>query len=150
MANLGFVSPVRPDGEIRRAVPATDGRREALERYEILDTEPEDAFSNIALLARELFDAPFAAISFLDDDRQWFKARVGLEISETPINQAFCRLAIAQKDAFVVKDAIQDPRFASNPLVLGASWRANSPVAHRRGAGPCVVGGYPRAREASP
>lgn len=93
-------------------------RRKALARYAILDTEPEDAFTHIALLAGELFGAPIAAITFLDDHRQWFKAGCGLSVAETPIEYSFCKFASNQDEVFVVKDARLDPRFSSNPIVL--------------------------------
>ena len=93
-------------------------RRRALASYAILDTDPEPAFTGIASLAREIFGVSFAAISFLDDERQWFKAGCGLDIRETPIEQSFCKLASARDEVFVVTDARLDPRFCANPLVL--------------------------------
>lgn len=99
-----------------------DERLAALYRYRILDTPDEEPFNRLAMLARDLFKTPIALVSFVDERRQWFKARVGLEVRQTPREWAFCTHVI-QSDAdevFVVRDASQDPRFAINPLVTGA------------------------------
>ncbi|WP_158287579.1 sensor histidine kinase [Falsiroseomonas bella] len=96
-------------------------RLAALHRYHILDTPDEEPFNRVALLARDLFDTPIALVSFIDEERQWFKARVGLSVQQTPREWAFCTHAIASgEDVFVVPDARQDPRFADNPLVTDA------------------------------
>ncbi|WP_439599126.1 PAS domain S-box protein [Falsiroseomonas sp.] len=87
--------------------------------YDVLDTLPEAAFDRIVRLATRVFDAPVALVSFIDSDRQWFKARVGLDFSETPRAIAFCNTAIQGDDICQVPDAALDPRFAENPLVLG-------------------------------
>ena len=118
MGYLEITSPTLPDGVVRAASRNDAKRQKAIARYAILDTEPEDAFTHLALLASELFGSPFAAISFLDIDRQWFKARCGLAVQETPIGQSFCKFATDHDEVFVVKDARLDPRFATNPLVL--------------------------------
>ncbi|WP_270934196.1 sensor histidine kinase [Falsiroseomonas oryzae] len=99
-----------------------DERLAALHRYSILDTPDEEPFNGLAMLARDLFKAPIALVSFVDERRQWFKARVGLEAQQTPREWAFCTHAI-QGDAdevFLVRDAASDPRFVDNPLVTGA------------------------------
>ena len=97
-------------------------RLEALRNYRVLDTEADAAIDRLAGLAGNLFAAPVALVSLVDEERQWFKAKVGLEVSETPRDQAFCAHAIAMgPDAvMVVEDATLDPRFALNPLVTGA------------------------------
>jgi diguanylate cyclase (GGDEF)-like protein len=95
-------------------------RRAALARYQILDTGSETDFDNIAMLASRIFGTAFAAISFIDDERQWFKAERGLGISETPIEQSFCAFAIRSNALFLVKDARRDVRFRANPLVTGS------------------------------
>lgn len=95
-------------------------RQRALARYAILDTPPEDEFSELAKLAAEVFNAPFAAISFIESDRQWFKAGVGIDIRETPIDQSFCQYAIRTEQPFIVTDARLDPKFAGNVLVTSA------------------------------
>jgi PAS domain S-box-containing protein len=94
-------------------------RLAALQRYAVLDTEPEEAFEELVRLAATICDAPIALISLLDETRQWFKARVGMEPQETPREISFCGHAIHQPDVFIVHDAQLDPRFADNPLVTG-------------------------------
>jgi formate hydrogenlyase transcriptional activator len=94
-------------------------RLEALRRYEILDTPPELDFDDLAGLAARVCATPIALITLLDEGRQWFKARVGLEVAETPRDIAFCDKAIQQTGLFVVPDALADARFATNPLVTG-------------------------------
>ncbi|MBO9707616.1 MAG: PAS domain S-box protein [Caulobacter sp.] len=92
-----------------------------LRSYGILDSSPEEAFDRITELARDLFDAPIALVSLIDDQRQWFKSRQGLAACSTPRDMAFCSHAIAlEADAvMVVQDAAGDSRFADNPLVTG-------------------------------
>ena len=101
----------RPDGE--------DQRLDALRSYAILDTAPEPAFDQIAAQAAELFDSPIALVSLVDEDRQWFKARIGLDFDQTDRDQSFCAHALGQATALVVPDATLDVRFADNPLVVG-------------------------------
>ena len=86
----------------------------------ILDTPPEERFNRIVGFAAEEFDMPIALISLVDERRQWFKARVGLDACETSREISFCGHAIVQSDLFEVLDAALDPRFADNPLVVGA------------------------------
>lgn len=97
-------------------------RLQALRAYNVLDTEADAAIDRLAGLAGNLFSTPIALVSLIDEHRQWFKARVGLEASETPRDQSFCAHAIAQGPhaVMVVEDASLDPRFANNPLVTGA------------------------------
>ena len=95
-------------------------RRRALSRYQILDSEPESDFDNIAMLATLVLGTHSAAISFIDDHRQWFKAKCGIDQCETPIAVSFCAHAIESPTIFVVENASCDPRFAANPLVTGA------------------------------
>jgi len=95
------------------------GRLAALRRYRILDTEPEQRFDDLALLASQICGTPMALISLVDRDRQWFKARVGVEATETSRDVAFCSWAIEQAGLFVVPDAFDDERFRDNPLVRG-------------------------------
>ena len=89
----------------------------ALQKYAILDTEPEQAFEDLVLLASFVFSTPIAMISLVDEDRQWFKSKMGMSISETPREIAFCATAIRQPDVFVVPDTLNDERFQNNPLV---------------------------------
>ncbi|MBW4522214.1 MAG: GAF domain-containing protein [Scytolyngbya sp. HA4215-MV1] len=94
-------------------------RLKALYQCNILDTPPESDFDSITRLAAYICDAPIALISLIDEDRQWFKSRVGLDVNETPRDLAFCAHAILHTDLFIVYDTLEDERFADNPLVTG-------------------------------
>jgi anti-sigma regulatory factor (Ser/Thr protein kinase) len=101
---------------------ATDVETErlaALRRYRILDTEPERGFDDLALLASHICGTPIALITLVDEERQWFKARVGVSIAETSRAISFCTHAIQHRELFVVPDAEQDDRFRNNPQVTG-------------------------------
>ena len=91
----------------------------ALRQYDLLDTPPEPALDDLTALAAHLCEAPISLISVIDDQRQWFKSRVGLSVSETPRDISFCEHTILQRDLFIVPDAVADERFAGNPLVTG-------------------------------
>jgi len=94
-------------------------RLAALKRLEVLDTPPEEPFDNVVSLVRTVLGVPMAAVSLIDEDRQWFKARSGIEATETSRDVSFCTHAIQQVDPLIVPDATEDPRFAANPLVTG-------------------------------
>lgn len=100
--------------------PDEDERLALLHGLQLLDSLPEPAFDRITRLATRLLGVPMALVSLVDRDRQWFKSRVGLAATETPREQAFCAHAILQTGPFVVTDALEDARFADNPLVTGA------------------------------
>lgn len=100
--------------------PADDDTRlDALRQLLVLDTPPEERFDRIAEFAAKEFDVPIALVSLVDEDRQWFKARVGLDVCETARDISFCGHAIASDEVMVVPDTLRDPRFVDNPLVSG-------------------------------
>jgi PAS domain S-box-containing protein len=94
-------------------------RLEALQRYAILDTVPEQEFDDLARLAALICGTPIALVSFVDAERQWFKAKVGLQLSETPRDVSFCAHALLKPDVLVIPDTLADERFRANPLVTG-------------------------------
>jgi PAS domain S-box-containing protein len=105
---------------MKASVPADETTRlAALRSLEILDTAPEAAFDEIASLAASICQAPVALISLVDEERQWFKSRIGWAASETSRDVSFCGHAILQPDLLIVPDAAGDPRFADSPLVTG-------------------------------
>lgn len=89
----------------------------ALQQYHVLDTDPESGFDDITRLTVQLCDTPIALVSLVDAHRQWFKSKVGLDVTETPRDVAFCSHSILQQDVLIVPDTLQDARFATNPLV---------------------------------
>lgn len=104
----------------RARIPSDEPERlAALYELEVLDTGPDRELDAIAQLAADRFDAPIALVSLVDSDRQWFKARVGLDVCETDRASSFCSHTILEDDVFVVLDTAADPRFAGNPLVVG-------------------------------
>lgn len=101
--------------------PANEARRlQALRNLRVLDTPAEESLDHLTELARELFGVPVALVSLVDENRQWFKAKAGLDVSETGRDVSFCGHAVAANDALVVTDTHTDPRFADNPLVQDA------------------------------
>lgn len=111
-------------------------RLEALHGLALLDTSPEAAFDDLTTLAAEICGTPLALVTLVDARRQWFKAAIGTELTETPREVAFCAHAIEGDDLFVVPDALKDARFAQNPLVTGAlavRFYAGAPLRTRRG-----------------
>lgn len=95
-------------------------RQRALDAYHIVDSLPEAVYNDVVHVAAALCDTPIALVSLVDRDRQWFKARTGLDASETPRDVAVCDHAIREKhELFEIADLTRDTRFAANPLVTG-------------------------------
>lgn len=104
---------------ITAPIPPNDRQRlDALLSYKILDSDPEKDFDDITRLAAEICDTPISAISLLDEDRQWFKSKIGLEFGETGRDVSFCGHAIGSPfENFIIENALEDERFHDNPLV---------------------------------
>ena len=92
-------------------------RLKVLWQYEVLDTVPEEIFDDLTELAAHICGAPMALISLVDEDRQWFMSKVGVNMTETPRHVSFCAHAILNDSLFIVPDATEDERFKNNPLV---------------------------------
>ena len=127
-----------------------DERLSALRALLLLDTPPEERFDRLARFVAEQLDVPIALLKLVDGQRQWFKARVGLDATETPRDISFCGHAIMKNDLFIVEDASRDPRFSDNPLVTGephirfyAGAPLSAPGGHRIGT-LCVIDTVPR------
>lgn len=132
-------------------IPTNENKRlEALHRYNLLDTAPEQSFDDFTRLAAYICSTPIALVTLLDAERQWFKAKIGLELSETPREQAFCSHTILSDQLMVVNDAVADDRFSENPLVTGdphIRFYAGAPLVDGEGFGLgslCVIDRKPR------
>lgn len=100
-------------------VPENERKRlKVLWQYDVLDTVPEEVFDDLTELAAQICEAPIALISLVDEDRQWFKSKVGLTVSETSRDLSFCAHAIRQDGLFIIPDATLDARFAQNKFVV--------------------------------
>lgn len=137
------------------SVKTEAARVAALNRYAILDTEPEQLFDDLVTLASYACKTPMAFLSLVDDHRQWFKSKVGVEVRETPLDASICRHAIqdGKEDLFVVPDTLLDARFKENPLVVhepGIRFYAGAPLIDDDGFALgtlCVVDRQPRELE---
>lgn len=106
---------------IKPDIPENEAERlHALRALKILDTSHEERFDRVTRMAKRMFNVSISLVSLIDEDRQWFKSRQGLEVAETPRDISFCGHAINQEGLFIIPDAIEDERFADNPLVTGA------------------------------
>ena len=125
-------------------------RLNSLYNYHILDTVADSAFNELVELTAEICEVPIALISLVDESRQWFKARVGLDVQETERSIAFCAHAILQNDIMIVSDTYNDSRFNDNPLVTGfphIRFYAGAPLITEDGYGLgtlCVIDDKPR------
>jgi len=101
--------------------PSNEAKRQAaLDAYDIVDTLAEQEYDDLTMLASEICQTPIALVSLVDNDRQWFKSRVGLDAAETPRDISFCGHVVEAEEPLYVEDATSDERFADNPLVTGA------------------------------
>ena len=137
-----------------QAAPLPDNeaqRLQTLRLYEVLDSEPEQAFDDITAASAQIFGTPICLITLVDESRQWFKSSYGLDAKQTGRDVAFCAHAILGDEPFVVEDARIDPRFTDNPLVTGEPgirFYAGAPltVADNSRLGTlCVIDSTPRA-----
>lgn len=133
-------------------IPQDDEQRlAALHSLGLLDTPPEQRFNRITRTAARLFNVPIATVTLVDQNRQWFKSRFGLFVTETPRNISFCGHAILGDDLLVIENALEDERFRDNPLVTGAPhirFYAGKPLATPSGVKLgtlCLIGREPRA-----
>lgn len=136
---------------MKAPIPENEAARlETLRQYEILDTDSEESFNDLTRLAAYICNTPVALISLIDSKRQWFKSRLGVDAKETARDISFCGHAIMQDGPFIVRDALDDERFRSNPLVTGEPhirFYAGSPLMSPEGfkiGTLCVVDKYPR------
>jgi PAS domain S-box-containing protein len=133
------------------ALPENETQRvKELQKLKILDTPPEESFDRITRLAASVFDVPIALISLIDADRQWFKSCYGMPVRESSRSISFCSHAILEAGSLVVPDALDDARFADNPLVTGppfirfyAGYPLRTPDGHALGT-LCIIDLKPR------
>lgn len=93
-------------------------RLEALYQYKILNSLPEEAFDDITRLAAYICDTPIALITLVDAQRQWFKSKVGTDITENPLNTGLCPFVIQKGDRLIIPDTLADEQYATNPVVV--------------------------------
>lgn len=125
-------------------------RLEIYRQLGLLDSPPEPVFDRITRLVARSLSTPIALISLIDENRQWFKSRHGIDLSETPREHSFCARTIMRRTPMVIADALADPRFADNPIVTGSPrvrFYAGVPVLSREGVpvgALCAIDNRPR------
>ncbi|PYF83303.1 diguanylate cyclase with GAF sensor [Marinomonas alcarazii] len=136
---------------IKPDIPKNEAERlHALRALRILDTSHEERFDRITRMAKRMFNVSISLISLIDESRQWFKSRQGLEVIETPRDVSFCGHAIHQDGLFIITDASIDERFFDNPLVTDAPnirFYAGYPLKLRQGINIgtlCIIDSKPR------
>src|SRR5579883_742732 len=98
---------------MKAALPPNEAARlEALKQYNVLNTQPEQEYDDLVFLASTICETPISLVSLVDSERQWFKAKTGIEVAETPREHAFCAHTILQTEPMIVPDAEHDARFA--------------------------------------
>jgi len=126
-----------------------EARLSALRDLGLLDTPPSEAFDRITRMASQLFHLPISAVSLTDEDRQWFKSRVGVEAQQIPRDKAPCAQVASCRDVVVVPDLLEDAYYSDSPLAnAGVRFYAGVPLVTREGFGlgsMCVLGPEPRA-----
>ncbi len=131
--------------------PSNESERlRTLKLLKILNTDAEEDFDDLTRLAAQICGVPISAVSLIDTNRQWFKSKVGLSVSETPRDAAFCAHTILKNELFIVPNAANDERFAKNPLVTGdpnIRFYAGAPLVTEEGhalGSLCVIDTVPR------
>ena len=141
-----MIEPKTPENEAERL--------HALRALQILDTSDEERFDRVTRMAKRMFGVSISLVSLVDEDRQWFKSKQGLDAPETPRNISFCGHAINQEGLFIVPDTLEDKRFFDNPLVTEAPnirFYAGYPLKIRQGVNIgtlCLIDPKPREMEA--
>lgn len=106
-----MIVPEKPNNEWQRL--------RAVRKLDLLDSIPQETYDNITRVAKQICDTPIALLTILDDEKQWFKSKNGIDFTETDRNISFCGHAILEPEKlFEVEDASKDPRFEKNPLVI--------------------------------
>lgn len=125
-------------------------RIKELESYQVMDTLPEQAFDELTQLASQVFDVPICLVSLVDETRQWFKSKVGLDVPETPREISFCTHAIEGSEVYEVSNAKESSKFKNNPLVQGPphiEFYAGAPIISADGSALgtlCIIDNKPR------